>query len=300
MEFNQLKHFISVAQHGSFSKAAAATGVAQPFLSRQIRRLEVELHKHLFYRHGRGISLTDDGQSFLLTATSVIGQLELAAQVTHAADGELTGRFCLGMTPSLARNLTVPLVRAFTARFPKAQLAVVEDLTRNLHDRLINGRVDAAMLHDQTSSPLINIQTLSEEVLCLITRRSNFDGDQKTIDFAKLAGIPMIFPSAPHPLRSIVEAQAAKSSVPIEVRYDIDGVETILELAQEGFGSTVAAAHVVNAGHWANSLVAIPIVNPAIKTTISLATLARQPATALLGLTQGLVREVFKHALTRA
>jgi LysR family nitrogen assimilation transcriptional regulator len=289
MEFNQLKHFISVAQHGSFSKAAAATGVAQPFLSRQIRRLEVELHKHLFYRHGRGISLTDDGQSFLLTATSVIGQLELAAQVTHAADGELTGRFCLGMTPSLARNLTVPLVRAFTARFPKAQLAVVEDLTRNLHDRLINGRVDAAMLHDQTSSPLINIQTLSEEVLCLITRRSNFDGDQKTIDFAKLAGIPMIFPSAPHPLRSIVEAQAAKSSVPIEVRYDIDGVETILE-----------PAHVVNAGHWANSLVAIPIVNPAIKTTISLATLARQPATALLGLTQGLVREVFKHALTRA
>ncbi len=49
---------------GSLSKAATVVGVAQPALSRQIRQLEEELNVQLFYRHGRGIRLTREGEQF--------------------------------------------------------------------------------------------------------------------------------------------------------------------------------------------------------------------------------------------
>lgn len=299
MELEQLRYFIRVAEHGSFSRAAASLGVTQPFLSRQIRRLEVELHRHLFYRHGRGIWLTDAGGRFLLTAKSVIHQLELASQVTAGDDAELTGGFALGLTPSLARILTVPLVRAFAARFPRARLSMVEGLSRNLHEMLLKGSIDAAVLHDQAASKLIKTEAVSDENLCLITRRG--PGEQRaSVAFAELAGVPMIFPSAPHPLRAIVEAQAARSGITLDVVHDIDGVETILELVGEGFGCNVASAMVVRAGRWAETLVAIPITDPVMTTTLSLATSARHPPSALHRLTLEVIREVFARMLARA
>lgn len=299
MELEQLRYFIRVAEHGSFSRAAASLEVTQPFLSRQIRRLEVELHRHLFYRHGRGIWLTDAGERFLLTARSVIHQLELASEVTAAADAELTGRFSLGLTPSLARILTVPLVRAFAARFPMARLSMVEGLSRNLHEMLLTGRIDAAVLHDQAPSSLINAEAVSEERLCLIARRGE-GGERKSVAFAELATLPMIFPSPPHPLRAIVEAQAVKSGIKLDVVHDIDGVETILELVHEGFGRNVASAMVVRAGRWADSLVAIPITDPAMSSTLSLATSARHPPSALHRFTLEVIRDVFARVLPRA
>lgn len=302
MELSQLNYFVQVAAHGSFSRAAAVLEVTQPFLSRQIRRLEVELHRHLFYRHGRGISLTDDGQNFLLIAKSVLHQLELATQVKAASETELTGRFALGLTPSLARILTVPLVRAFTARFPMAQLSIVEGLSRSLHEMILVERVDAAVLHDQAPSSLINIEPVLVDALCLISplvRPEQPQEEAASITFDELATLPMIFPSAPHPLRSIVEAQATKNGIKLNVAHDIDGVETILELVQEGFGHTVASAIVLKAGHWSQTLSAVPVTEPAMTTTLSLATSLRHRPTALHRITLDIIRELFGRLVTR-
>ncbi|MES2402258.1 MAG: LysR substrate-binding domain-containing protein [Pseudomonadota bacterium] len=293
MELSQLNYFVQVAGHGSFSRAAAVLEVTQPFLSRQIRRLEVELHRHLFYRHGRGISLTDDGQNFLLIAKSVLHQLELAMQVKAASETELTGRFVLGLTPSLARILTVPLVRAFTARFPMAQLSIVEGLSRSLHEMILVERVDAAVLHDQAPSSLINIEPVLVDALCLIAPLGRPEDARASIPFDELAKLPMIFPSAPHPLRSIVEAQATKNGVKLNVAHDIDGVETILELVQEGFGHTVASAIVLKAGRWSQTLSAVPVTDPAMTTTLSLAMPLRQRPSALHRITLDIIRELF-------
>jgi LysR family nitrogen assimilation transcriptional regulator len=299
VELSQLNYFVQVAAHGSFSRAAAVLEVTQPFLSRQIRRLEVELHRHLFYRHGRGISLTDDGQNFLLIAKSVLHQLELATQVKPASETELTGRFVLGLTPSLARILTVPLVRAFTARFPLAQLSIVEGLSRSLHEMILVERVDAAVLHDQAPSSLINIEPVLVDALCLIAPLGRPEDARASIPFDELAQLPMIFPSAPHPLRSIVEAQATKNGVKLNVAHDIDGVETILELVQEGFGHTVASAIVLTAGRWSQTLSAIPVTEPAMTTTLSLATPLRQRPSALHRITLDIIRELFGRLVPR-
>ena len=59
MNLKQLEYFVSVAELGSFSKAALALDMAQPALSRQVRALEVELRDTLLVRNGRGVTLTE-------------------------------------------------------------------------------------------------------------------------------------------------------------------------------------------------------------------------------------------------
>ena len=54
MDLRQLETFVHVAELGSFTRASVVLQVAQPALSKQIRKLEVELGQTLFSRHGRG------------------------------------------------------------------------------------------------------------------------------------------------------------------------------------------------------------------------------------------------------
>ena len=60
MDLRQLETFVRVAELGSFTRASIVLQAAQPALSKQIRKLEVELGQTLFSRHGRGIVLTEE------------------------------------------------------------------------------------------------------------------------------------------------------------------------------------------------------------------------------------------------
>ena len=63
MELRHLRYFLTVAEEGSFTKAAEKLLIAQPPLSRQIRDLEEELNTRLFVRKARGLTLTESGEA---------------------------------------------------------------------------------------------------------------------------------------------------------------------------------------------------------------------------------------------
>ena len=59
MNLEQIESFVRVAEMGSFTRAAAVLGIAQPLLSRNVRWLEFELHQTLLLRNVRGVTLTE-------------------------------------------------------------------------------------------------------------------------------------------------------------------------------------------------------------------------------------------------
>ena len=69
MELDQLKTFLTVAEVGTFSRAAILLATTQPVLSRKIKLLEEELGNELFHRTGRGVVLSEGGK--LLSSTPV-------------------------------------------------------------------------------------------------------------------------------------------------------------------------------------------------------------------------------------
>lgn len=285
MDFKQLEYFVRVAEHGSFSRAAAALDAGQPFLSRQVRQLEVELRKNLFHRHGRGIVLTDAGEQFLAFSKSVLQQFDAASQALSKAEADITGRVVVGLPPSLGRVLTVPLVRAFSARFPLARLTIVESLSMSLHERLIADKIDAALIYNPVVSPLTDIEPIVTEPLCLILRKSPENAGKTSVAFSELAKYSLIFPCEPHPLRSIVEAVAGKQGISLRIAFEIDGVEAIVALVSNGFGAAVVPYNVLRAGlltsRYTNELLICPLVEPVMSSAICLVTASRRPPTLL-------------------
>ena len=76
MTLTQLNYLITIAETKSLNKAAEQLYVSQPSLTNAIKELEKELGITLFYRSGRGVTLTNDGTEFLLYATQIYGQYE--------------------------------------------------------------------------------------------------------------------------------------------------------------------------------------------------------------------------------
>jgi len=122
MDLKQIGYFVRVAELGSFTRASAALGIAQPALSRQVRLLEVELRQSLLTRNGRGASPTEAGRLLLAHGRGILHQVERAREELGRVRGALAGRVAVGLPPSLARLLTVPLTRAFRAQMPDATI----------------------------------------------------------------------------------------------------------------------------------------------------------------------------------
>jgi len=74
----QIQYFVTVAEEGHVGRAASALRVAQPAVSRQIRRLEDELGAALFARTPRGMKLSRAGEVFLGHARAILAGVRAA------------------------------------------------------------------------------------------------------------------------------------------------------------------------------------------------------------------------------
>jgi LysR family nitrogen assimilation transcriptional regulator len=301
MDLRQLQYFVRVAELGNFSRAAASLATGQPALSRAIRGLESDTKCDLFHRNGRGVTLTDAGSRLLVHAKGILHQLDGARNAVRGTDLDVLGKVVIGLPPSVGRMATVPLVRAFRERFPSAQLAVVEGFTVQLQQQLLAGHIDLGVFHNPAPSPLLEIEPLVTESLCLVSSARSVRGRARPLAFKQLQQFGLIFPSGPHPLRSLVETEAARRGVTLDIVLEIDAVGSILQLVERGYGHAVVPYNVVRAGLVRNgALVARAIIRPSLASMLGLVLPARRPLTVLGERTAALLRDVLREAFTDA
>lgn len=293
MDLKQLEYFVRVAELGSFTRAAIALDVAQPALSRQVRLLEVELRQTLLVRNGRGATPTEAGKLLLAHGRGILHQVERAKEELGRVRGALAGRVAIGLPPSLARVLAVPLTRAFRAQLPQASLSISEGLSANMQEWLLTGRLDIAVLYNAQPVPEIEIQPLREEELWLVQQRPpglSEDPPPAPMPLRELAEVPLIIPSRPNALRMQVETELANIGCRPIVALEIDGVSAILDLVADGAGAALLSRNAV-ASSIKPSAYRLRAITPALRTRLSLATSSQRPATLTQQQTLGLIAQ---------
>ncbi|MFV0680834.1 LysR substrate-binding domain-containing protein [Ottowia sp.] len=250
MDLKQLAYFVRVAELESFTRASQALNVAQPALSRQVRQLEVELRRNLLVRNGRGVSVTDGGALLLAHGRAILHQVARAHEELASARGGLAGRVAVGLPPSVARAYAVPLVRAFRAQLPEAELSITEALSVATRDALMAGRLDIAVLYNLRSADGLDASPLmSEELVLVQAREKNAGAARRTqarrISWKALAQLPMVIPTRPNAIRMQMEAVLAAEGLGLQIAMEIDGIPAILELVAEGLGAAVLTRHAV-------------------------------------------------------
>jgi LysR family transcriptional regulator, nitrogen assimilation regulatory protein len=281
MDLRQLEYFVHVADARSFSKAAQILSVAQPALSRQIRGLEVELRQALFLRNGRGVTLTPAGTRLLAHARGILQQVQSAKADLDESRTAPVGRVAVGLPPTVGRALSGPLVAEFRTRFPRADISIVEGLTVHILEWLTLGRVDVGVVYNPPTSPAVELRPLAEQPLCLIgpAPEKRVQRRETSVELKRLAEFPLIIPSRPHTIRMLVESRLAAAGLRPRIALEVDGVRAILDLVRRGHGYAVLArSALIEAGDGAK-LVARPIIKPALRSVMAIATSAQRPLT---------------------
>jgi LysR family hydrogen peroxide-inducible transcriptional activator len=142
----QLQYLKLLSEHGSFSRAAEAAHVTQPTLSAGIQELEKILGSPLVDRNRSGVILTAAGAEAVMRAGVILANAEDLVQACRGAGQPLTGRFRLGVIPTIAPFMLPAALPALRTRFPKLRLFLREDLTHRLIHDLKAGLLDAAVI----------------------------------------------------------------------------------------------------------------------------------------------------------
>lgn len=291
MDLQQLETFVHVVEAGSFSRAAVVLNLAQPTLSRQVALLEKDLGQRLLVRTGRGAAPTDAGLALLVHARTMLDLARRARDELREMQASPAGRVAVGLPPRLAQAYSAGLVQRFRTRFPRGVIAVTEGLSLHLHEWLIAGRLDMALLFDPPASPLLEYRTLAHEPLLLVAP-PQAPALPARVGLAALAGYPMVLPSAPNAIRSLVEAVLRPRRIALQVVAEVGAVQTVVALVGQGLGCTVLPESALRQVEGAGALQRCAIGPPAIRNTLVLALPKARPATRLTRATSELLAEL--------
>lgn len=282
MDLKQLSYFVTVAELGSFSRAAIELGIAQPALSRQVRTLELNLRQTLLRRHGRGATTTEAGRLLLDHARGILHQVQRCTDELRDLRQALGGQVALGLPPSLARMLTVPLIRRAKQQLPQAQISIGEGLSSALLAQVQHGRLDAALVYDTQRWPDIAIKPLLHEALVLVSKRPaglTLDPPLPPVSLATIAKIPVVIPRRPNTIRQAVEQRFAAAGCALNVALEVDGVAAILDLVLDGAGAALLPPYAVSRSIHPSDFVTQRIAGNALDLPVLMATSARRPIT---------------------
>ena len=149
-----------VARHGSFTAAAEASGLTHGAISRRVGAVENWLGCPLFERHGRGVSLTCDGQRFLGRVEHAFDVIDAAADQWHQA--RKTPAVRLSVVPSFAKLWLLERLRSLEAGEPFIDIQVT---TEHRNADVGAGEVDIALRYGRGGWTSIDAEPLMSETL---------------------------------------------------------------------------------------------------------------------------------------
>lgn len=164
MTLVQLRHFLALAESGSFRATAEAVFLTQPALSRSIASLEDELGQSLFDRMGRRSELTPFGRSVLERARRIVAEADELKAIGQRMQQGLTGEARIGLGSGPAALLMTPLLRQIAQDHPGVRVEIARGATSRLEQSLRDRELDALVIDARSlrPSPDLRVETLAE------------------------------------------------------------------------------------------------------------------------------------------
>ncbi len=252
MDIRQLRYFVEILEQGSLSRAAARLNVAQPALSTHLRNMEAELDTPLLLRSRTGVVPTEAGQILLGYARTILHEQASAIDEIRSLGREPSGEVRIGLPGTVSDVVTMPLIEAAAARYPRLRVTVSEAMSGFVGAWLQEARVDLAILYVAPEDPAMESLPLVDEELVAVAAPRHLP--QAEVPFADLIGMPLVLPSRQHGLRAMLEREMARRGLHAEPKIEVDSYNNIKALCRRGFGVSILPRHTVAADRQAGTL----------------------------------------------
>jgi len=296
MKFEDLDAFVHVARQGGFSRAATEMRIAQSALSRRVTRLEHELGVRLLARHGRGVRLTEHGMVLLDRAAGLMTELQSIEHDLLSLATEPAGDVRIALPPTTAQVMVPLVVAELREKFPRIKLHVREGFSGFIHDWVVEGKVDLAVLYNPEPSAEVQITPFLREPLYLVAPTAGPAPPDRllkdgSVRLKQLGALPLILPSHSHSLRTLLERLAAEHRFSLQVVNEVDGMRATKGMVEAGLGYTVFSYAGIYEEVTAGTLKTIPLF-PQLQWQLALVEKAGSSSRALIEVKRSIARQL--------
>lgn len=269
IDFLGLQAFLSIAERGSFSRAAAHLNLSQTALSHRIKKLEEDLGLQLIARTTRQVALTPAGLELLPTARKIIGELSESIDLLRERGRKQQERISLGCLPTIAAYHLPRVLNDFSPLYPGISIKVYDNSASEIATLVQSGQVEfgitivATNIWDLEATPLIK-----EQFVLLCTRNSDL-AKRKFVSWSHLQDTPLIRISPQAGNRALIDDALGHRRDKLNWRYEVQHLQTAVGMVFERLGVAVVPNIAVKT-QGTSGLVALPLRNPSISRTLGL------------------------------
>jgi LysR family hydrogen peroxide-inducible transcriptional activator len=244
----QLQYLKLLAEHGSFSRAAEAAHVSQPALSAGVQELERVLGAPVVERARSGVILTPVGREAVRRAGDVLTRAEDLVDAARSAGRPLSGRFRLGIIPTVAPYLLPRALPRIRQAYPGLKLFLREDLTPRLIGALRSGALDAAVIALPYDESGLETAHVGHDEILIATPEGHRLALGARIDPQALERGELILLEDGHCLRDQALAACALDAPKGEEVFAATSLQTLVQMIDAGLGVSFLPAMAVRAG----------------------------------------------------
>lgn len=261
MNISQLRTFVMVVEHGSFSAAARVMGLSQPAVTMQVQALEADLDVTLLDRKYRKVELTEAGRTLLPRAQRMLEEVEEARLAISELSGSVTGRLELAASTTPGQYVLPRLLGGFCAAYPEVGVSLRVMDTAEVTDAVIDGVAHVGMTGANVPGAKAHFAQLGSDDLVMICPPDHPLAQETHVPLAGVVEHPIIMRESGSGTRQVSERIFRAAGIDpgdLNVVMELGTSEAIVNAVEGGLGIGVVSDWVARKAIELGTVKAVP------------------------------------------
>lgn len=279
INFELYKFFYHSAHDLNFSKAANSLHVTQSAVSQAIKSLETQLGVELFFRQGRSIKLTFEGEILYKHIDKAYNFIKSAENSIHSIKSLDEGTIFIGASDTITRYFLISKIKSFHALYPKVKISINNRPSPRSVEILRNGEIDIAVINVNPKAHYEGLDvhpftTIDNVFICSGLREDIYT---RTHQLGDLADYPLICLEEKSTTRNVLDAFYEAHNLPLSPAFEFGSLEVILESVKADMGIGFVTKNIASNAIKNKSVRVIPVKETIPSITVSVLTNKSKP-----------------------
>ncbi|HGM6911763.1 TPA: LysR family transcriptional regulator [Serratia marcescens] len=238
----QLRVFVAVARHGSFSRAGEAIGLTQSAVSHSVKELEAEVGVRLLDRTTREVVLTDAGLRLANRVERLLDELQAALLDARSFGVQRSGTVRVATSQTISAHLMPQCIAAGEREYPEIRIMLRDQAQQQVLHSVRNAEVDFGIVVDPVQAVDLECEAVLNEPFLLLCRDDHPFAAQQEVRWSALNGCRLVLQDYASGSRPLIDSALRQQGVEAQVVQEIGHPATLFPMVAEGIGISIFPA----------------------------------------------------------
>lgn len=238
----QLRVFVAIARHGSFSRAGEAIGLTQSAVSHSVKELEAEVGVRLLDRTTREVVLTDAGLRLANRVERLLDELQTTLLDVRSFGVQRSGTVRVATSQTISAHLMPQCIAAGECEYPEIRIMLRDQAQQQVLHSVRNAKVDFGIVVDPVQAVDLECEAVLHEPFLLLCRDDHPFAAQQEVRWSALNGCRLVLQDYASGSRPLIDSALRQQGVEAQVVQEIGHPATLFPMVAEGIGISIFPA----------------------------------------------------------